>query len=62
MIAVTCFVCEEELDEPGALVFGPPSPTGLVRKRHLCRNCSADLDKMLKRIRALARHARKALP
>lgn len=38
MIAVTCAECGQELDEPGALVFGPPVD-GRVEKFHVCVAC-----------------------
>lgn len=44
-------MCDQELDEPGALVFSPPTKTGRVRKRHLCVGCSELLEKYFKRIK-----------
>ena len=37
-ISVFCAKCSDELEEPGALVFSPP--TGLqVVKLHICTKC-----------------------
>jgi len=53
-IHVVCIICNEPLDKPGALVFGPPGvgiiddPHGLMannpdaeacRKFHVCKRC-----------------------
>lgn len=38
MIAVACAECGCELDEPGALMFGPPVD-GRVEKFHVCVAC-----------------------
>lgn len=42
MIAVDCYVCGRELNEPGALMFSPPDPEhdDRVAKVHLCVGCS----------------------
>lgn len=35
-----CDRCQEELVEPGGLVFSPPGfPWGMVEKFHLCKTC-----------------------
>lgn len=40
MISVICYKCKEELKEPGALLFSPPSKDeGLVNKFHICMPC-----------------------
>lgn len=36
---VECARCDEELNEPGAILFGPPDSDGLLYKRHLCSTC-----------------------
>ncbi len=37
-ISVFCDKCSDELEEPGALLFSPP--TGLqVKKFHICKKC-----------------------
>ena len=48
MIAVYCNLCSEELQEPGGLMFSPPS-TGLslVQKLHICVSC---LTKIMKKV------------
>lgn len=52
-ITVTCYVCEKELDEPGALVFSPPygsKGANQVTKRHLCRTCWRELDVLMRSV------------
>lgn len=39
MIAVECHRCDEELDEPGAVVISPPEVNGRCTKYHLCAPC-----------------------
>lgn len=39
MIAVYCCECGNELQEPGALVFGPHDGDGLRPKKHVCLGC-----------------------
>jgi hypothetical protein len=39
MIRPRCDWCRSELDEPGAILFGPPDADEKVRKRHLCVEC-----------------------
>lgn len=41
-IAPICDSCGNELAEPGALVFGPPTGQGWARKYHLCVGCFGD--------------------
>lgn len=36
---INCYLCSEELDEPGALIFDPPDNNGDVHKEHICSNC-----------------------
>lgn len=41
-IEIKCDKCQEELNEPGGLVFSPPSPCGghdECIKHHLCKKC-----------------------
>lgn len=38
-IQVNCNRCGDELDDPGALVFGPPLWGIKVQKRHVCMKC-----------------------
>ncbi len=38
-IKPVCAKCREELDAYGAIILGPPSRNGTVKKLHLCRKC-----------------------
>lgn len=38
-ISPTCTLCGEELDEPGAILLGPPNKFDNVKKRHICTRC-----------------------
>ena len=46
---IKCYVCDAELEKPGALVFSPPYPgyimnsDSVVEKMHLCGKCWFDL-------------------
>lgn len=60
-LTVDCFMCDTELDEPGAILFSPPTKTGLVRKRHLCIECSKLMDKYFKRIKQEAQWRQREL-
>lgn len=46
-IKPTCDKCLEELDAPGALVFGVPTLGGLVGKYHICEHCWKELLKWI---------------
>ena len=39
MIRPKCDWCGDELEEPGAILLGPPDAQDNVRKRHLCVDC-----------------------
>jgi hypothetical protein len=40
MLELRCDVCQRELQEPGALVFSPPTTDAwIVEKYHVCKNC-----------------------
>jgi len=39
MFNVTCDICGESLNRPGALVFSPPDSHGNTMKRHVCVGC-----------------------
>ncbi len=41
-IAPTCNRCTRELDQPGALVFGPPEANRTL-KLHVCTDCWPDV-------------------
>lgn len=45
-INVECVFCEEELEEPGGLLFGKPIG-GMVAKDHVCVGCLALLWKLM---------------
>lgn len=38
-IRVNCSECGQELDEPGALLIGPPNEDNVSRKEHICQKC-----------------------
>jgi hypothetical protein len=42
-----CACCRKPLEEPGAIVFGPPAeekaPKATVAKYHLCRECFEEI-------------------
>lgn len=50
-LEIQCFMCDTELDEPGALLFSPPTPRGRTTKRHLCVGCWKILDWYFKRVK-----------
>jgi hypothetical protein len=40
MLELKCDKCGRELNQPGALLFSPPTGNGwLVEKYHLCHDC-----------------------
>ncbi len=38
MLKIDCDSCGNELEEPGAILLGPPA-AGIVHKYHLCVDC-----------------------
>jgi hypothetical protein len=38
-VTITCDACGGRLEEPGALVFGPPDDEDCCEKFHICRGC-----------------------
>lgn len=38
-MTLSCSICHQDFDTPGALVFSPPSAESLVRKYHVCTDC-----------------------
>lgn len=50
-LAIQCFMCDTELDEPGGLLFSPPTPRGRTTKRHLCVGCWKILEWYFKRVK-----------
>lgn len=44
-----CAKCGDRIEEPGALLFGPPNPASHVRKDHICRTCYVDITSTFKR-------------
>lgn len=55
MIQVACDGCKKDLEDPGGLLFSPPSFTperyGYSRKFHLCGTCYQYLFEEMMRIR-----------
>lgn len=50
MISIFCLKCGDELEEPGGLVFSPPSKTlqsRAVSKIHLCVKCYKEVEKFI---------------
>lgn len=53
MLKFKCFKCQEELNEPGAILFAPPEKfqyneedvfySTMVQKYHICTKCYGDL-------------------
>ena len=52
MLKIKCYICKKELEQPGAILFGPqemiendgePFPAGMVQKYHICTNCYYDI-------------------
>ena len=44
MLNFNCVICSKQLEEPGAIIFGPPekkelSATVMVKKHHVCAKC-----------------------
>ena len=39
MIKPICCVCNQELVEPGAILFSPPDFYNKVTKKHICKKC-----------------------
>jgi hypothetical protein len=49
MLELKCDMCDRELQEPGALIFSPPTnEVWLVEKHHVCTDCWPALDALLK--------------
>lgn len=44
-IKPVCDFCMMELEEFGALLFGPPDKSGNVKKYHVCKQCYQKLIK-----------------
>jgi hypothetical protein len=50
MLELKCDVCHRKLQEPGALIFSPPTKVGwLVEKYHICADCWPAIDALLNR-------------
>ena len=45
-IQPTCSACDEELDEPGAILIGPPEGE-IARKSHLCTTCNDEVETLI---------------
>jgi hypothetical protein len=49
MLEIRCDICQRDLQQPGALVFSPPtSEPWLVEKYHVCASCWPEIEKLLK--------------
>jgi hypothetical protein len=49
MLELRCDVCQRELQEPGALVFSPPTTEAwIVEKYHVCTICWPKIRGLLK--------------
>jgi len=50
-LIIPCSRCPHTIDQPGALIFGPPSSTDgftmVAEKMHLCVGCYEDLQEWL---------------
>ncbi len=42
-LLVECAKCHQELNDPGALLFGPPDRGDATKKYHLCTQCYVDI-------------------
>jgi len=63
-LVIQCDICEEELEEPGALVFGPPGyctggERGNVNKFHLCTNCYIGFEDWIRKYKSEVLEAQK---
>ena len=47
-IKPVCNSCRKELDDFGAILFGPPDKNSTVKKFHLCKKCYQKIKKGLK--------------
>jgi hypothetical protein len=48
MLELKCDLCDRQLQEPGALVFSPPTQEAwLVEKYHICADCWPAIDALL---------------
>jgi hypothetical protein len=44
MLAITCDPCHAEFEQPGALLFSPPTAQNwLIETYHLCAKCWAEI-------------------
>jgi hypothetical protein len=49
MLELKCDLCDQELQEPGALIFSPPTnEVWLVEKYHVCADCWPTVAALLK--------------
>jgi hypothetical protein len=50
MLKLECDLCHQELKEPGALIFSPPtSEAWIVEKYHVCADCWPAIVALLKK-------------
>lgn len=48
---INCDICEEELNEPGAIILDPPDSDDCVYKMHICKKCWHRLMRMMSTLR-----------
>ena len=51
MLSEKCFICKNELIEPGALLWGVPDKNKKCLKTHICSACYPQLLREIKAIR-----------
>jgi hypothetical protein len=49
MIKPVCNLCGKELNEFGAILFGPPDNKNNVKKYHICVDCYKDIERRMKK-------------
>ena len=42
-----CNICEQELEEFGAILLSPPDESNKVEKYHICRECYGEIKNMI---------------
>lgn len=47
-IDVVCDICQETLEEKGALAFTPPSKNNRTKKFHFCKDCWYEIKTIFK--------------
>ena len=39
MLEIDCYICGDELNEPGGLMFSPINAWSELEKNHICKRC-----------------------